>query len=270
VTLFLAAFHAKGFSLNDMILYEFPLNERIRLFIRLEQLFQQLDHHIKGVSSWDCRAAIMTLLELLSVFGRTDVRSEAMQEIDRQTAALHRMTRLHSGIDQKILGQAILDLEALNRGLYKVAGKLGQTLLEDEFLKGVIQRGALPGGSCSFDVPAYHHWLNSEPSVRRQDLMGWIEPFNHVRQAIDTLMNFIRTSANASREFTVAGFYQKSLDHTLAYQLLRVFVPKGAPYYAEISGGKHRFTIRFMVRDIGERPLQVAEDLEFRLSCCLF
>ncbi len=253
-----------------MILYEFPLNERIRLFIRLEQLFQQLDHHMKGVSAWDCRAAIVTLLELVSVFGRTDVRSEAMQEIDRQTAALQRMTRLHPGIDQKILGQAIVDLEALNRGLYTVAGKLGQSLLEDEFLKGVIQRGALPGGSCSFDIPAYHHWLACEPSVRREDLMGWIEPFSQIRQAIDTLMNFIRTSANSSRESTVAGFYQKSLDHTLPYQLLRVFVPKDAPYYAEISGGKHRFTIRFMVRDMRQRPFQVADDVEFRLSCCLF
>lgn len=35
--------------LKDYITYEFPLNERIRLFMRVEQLFQQI-HHFAGVT----------------------------------------------------------------------------------------------------------------------------------------------------------------------------------------------------------------------------
>jgi cell division protein ZapD len=51
---------------------------------------------------------------------------------------------------------------------------------------------------------------------------------------------------------------------------LRVGVPVEAPFFAEISGGKHRFTIRFMDRDINQRPVQTSENVSFYLTCCLF
>jgi len=97
--------------LRDVILYEFPLNERIRLFIRLEQLFHQLDHFMQGASVWDCRAAVAHLIELVSISTRSDLRSEAMQEIDRQTSALNRMTRLQSGVDHRMLNQPLKGLK---------------------------------------------------------------------------------------------------------------------------------------------------------------
>lgn len=256
--------------MRDVILYEFPLNERIRLFIRLEQLFQQLDHFMQGSSVWDCRAAVAHLIELVSISTRSDLRSEAMQEIDRQTSTLNRMTRLHSGIDQRMLNQAIERLETLNRDLFATPGKLGLSVMEDEFFKSVVQRAGMPGGASSFDLPSYHRWLEADSGVRHQQLLEWLQPFLPVRTSIDTLLNFIRTSAVPMKEDSVAGFYQKTLDHAMPYQLLRVGVPVVAPFFAEISGGKHRFTIRFMDRDINQRPVQTPENVPFYLTCCLF
>jgi len=256
--------------LNDLTLYEFPLNERIRLFIRLEHLFLQLDHFVQGRSIWDYRAVVTTLIDIVGVFSRNDLKSEAMQEIDRQTNVLNRMARHYEGVDQDRLARVIARLEGLSKQLYAVSGKLGLTLMENELFKGISQRSSMPGGSCSFDLPAYHHWLEGDEPSRREDLQDWIEPFLQVRSAIDILLNFIRTSATPTPERAASGFFQKTLDHTLSYQLLRVAVPRGAPYFAEISGGKHRFTIRFMVRDPVLRPIQTHEDVEFLLTCCLF
>lgn len=256
--------------MRDVILYEFPLNERIRLFVRLEQLFHQLEYFLQGGTVWDSRAAVGLLTELVSVSGRNDLRSETMQEIDRQTATLNRMTRLQNGVDHGMLNQAIELLEQLNRDLFAVPGKLGLSVMEDEFFKSILQRSGMPGGAASFDLPSYHRWLEADPIARQQKLAEWLQPFLPVKTAIDALLNFIRTSAVPLKEDSIAGFYQKTLDHSMPYQLLRVGVPVEQSCYAEISGGKHRFTIRFLERDITQRPVQTAENISFYLTCCLF
>lgn len=256
--------------MSDLIHYEFPLNERIRLFIRLEQLFEQLDHFCQGTSVWDLRAAVGVLIQLAELSNRSDLRSEAMQELDRQGSSLGRMARMQNGVDQRMLSQAIERLEGLNRNLFAEPGKPGSALLEDDFFKGLLQRASLPGGATSFDLPGYHFWLEAQGVQRSRQIEDWMRPFQPIRSAVEVVLDFIRSSANPVSEGSVAGFYQKTLDHTLPYQLIRIGIPRAVPYYAEISGGKHRFTVRFLQRGDLHRPQQISEDVNFRLTCCLF
>lgn len=256
--------------MNDLIIFEFPLNERIRLFIRIEQLFLQLDHFIRRESNWDCRVVVSTLIDIVGLFSRNDIKSETLQEIDRQVSGLNRMARQYEGIDQGKLQQVIVMLEGLSKELYGVSGKVGLSLMENELFKSIAQRSSMPGGSCSFDLPAYHHWLEGDIERRWEEINLWIQPFLKIRSAIDTLLHYIRFSAVPEREQASSGFYQKTLDHALPFQLLRVGIPTFEPYYAEISGGKHRFTIRFMLREAVLRPVQASDDIEFQLTCCMF
>ena len=141
--------------------------------------------------------------------------------------------------------------------------------MENDLFKSISQRSAIPGGTCSFDLPAFHYWRQMGDSERKEDLERWIRPFRLIRSAIDILLNFIRTCATPSEERASAGFFQKTLDHTLPYQLLRVAIRRSEPYFAEISGGKHRFTVRFMKPDAAQRPVQCAHEVRFQLTCCL-
>lgn len=56
--------------------YELPLNERIRTFMRLEQLFARIHRHAEGDDPWDSRAALTGLLEILAILTRGDVRRD--------------------------------------------------------------------------------------------------------------------------------------------------------------------------------------------------
>ncbi|MDD5216280.1 MAG: cell division protein ZapD, partial [Methylococcales bacterium] len=61
------------------------------------------------------------------------------------------------------------------------------------------------------------------------------------------------------------------LDTNLPNQLLRVSVDAEQPYFVEISGGKHRCTIRFMQPSPnGQRPIQATQDVPFTLMRCVF
>ena len=256
--------------MNNTITYEFPLNERIRVFIRLEQLFQQFIHFSAGETVAEKRAAITVLLDIMSIFRRNDLKSETLKEIDRQAAVLNKIAN-SEGVDKEKL-QSILDqLDQISNKLYAVTGKIGIHIMESDLFQSIAQRSSIPGGTCSFDLPEYHYWLEQEESILAKDLQHWSSPFIDIHVAIDFILNFIRNSRSASHEVAVAGFFQVSLDKSQPFQLIKVSLDKSVACFAEISGGKHRCTIRFMKpSDDDKCPTQCTDDIPFSLTCCLF
>ena len=238
------------------------------MFLRLEQLFQQIDHFMRGSSIWESRSVISTLLDIIAVVSRYDLKSELLKEVDRHLTVLNKMTGSQK-IDQLKLQSVLSKLAEIGDGLYSSPGKIGYSLMENELFKSISQRNAIPGGTCAFDLPVYHYWLQLELDQRRRDMDDWLSPFLPIRTAIDILLNFIRQSASPTKETGVGGFFQKTLDHSLPFQLLRVGLERSQPYFAEISGGKHRFTIRFMQSNVGEKPAQSDKNMCFQLTCCL-
>ena len=255
--------------MTERIVYEFPLSERIRVFMRLEHLFLQADHFMEGSSVSDSRAVITTLLDILAIFRRNDLKSEILKELDRHSSVLTRISQ-NKGVDLDKLQLILDELETISRELYATNGKIGVSLMDNELFKNIAQRSSIPGGTCAFDLPEYHYWLEQKDNRRYGDLESWIQPFTTTRHAIDLILRFIRQSSVPTQEVAQAGFFQLTLDRALAYQLLSISIDASQPYFAEISGGKHRFTVRFMSVLNNERPTQSNEDVDFQLTRCLF
>jgi len=255
---------------NKKITYEFPLNERIRVFIRLEQLFLQLNHFLTANTVWDKRAAISTLLEILLIFGRNDLKSEILKELERHSTTLNQISN-SKAVDTGKLEQILSELNRISKDLYTANGKIGSTAMASDLFQSISQRSSIPGGACSFDLPAFHYWLEQDESNQQKELDIWIQPFYTIRTAIDLILSFIRQSSTMIEKIAEAGFFQLSLDNTQPYQLIRIFIDSAIPCFAEISGGKHRFTVRFMTPPgDGGRPAQTTQDIPFDLTCCLF
>ncbi|MEQ1636927.1 MAG: cell division protein ZapD [Methylococcales bacterium] len=256
--------------MTTCITYEFPLNERIRVFIRIEQLFMQLQHFLQETTVSDTRAAIKTLMDLLAIFSRNDIKSEILKEIDRHAKAFGLMTNI-PGVDTEKLKAILHDLDQMGRRLYANNEKLGVSVMQSDLFQSISQRSSIPGGTCSFDLPAFHYWLEQDDSVLRNDLEQWTQPFNDINQAINMLLNFIRKSGRTTNEVAEAGFFQLALDSNQLYQLLLIKMDRSLPYFAETSGGKHRFTIRFMSPSAeNTRPSQTLVNVPFTLICCAF
>ncbi|PKM13340.1 MAG: cell division protein ZapD [Gammaproteobacteria bacterium HGW-Gammaproteobacteria-3] len=255
---------------NTPIIYEFPLNERIRIFIRLELLFKQLAHFLDGNSVSDRRAALDALLDILTIFSRNDLKSETLKELDRHAKVLTQLART-DGVDTDKVDDILADLTQTGKNLYAANGKIGVKIMESDLFQSISQRSSIPGGTCSFDLPAFHFWLEQEESVQRKALEQWTQPFADIHKAITLILGFIRQSTTPSRKLAQAGFFQMALDRSLPLQLLRISVARDIPCFAEISGGKHRFTIRFMTPSNEQsRPLQSSDDIPFDLTCCQF
>lgn len=256
--------------MNTHIFYEFPLNERVRVFMRLEHLFQQLDHFMTGSTVFDKRAAVSALLDILMIFSRNDLKSELLKELERHSTTLSQIAN-NQGVDTEKLNQILTDLKSISNKLYDTSGRIGVSVMEGDLFQSISQRNSIPGGTCSFDLPAFHYWLEQEHSIQQQDLEQWTHPLTDIRIAIKLTLNFIRESSIPTEEIAQSGFFQLALDKSQPFQLLRIAIDDSLPYFAEISGGKHRFSIRFMKPSTdNNRPSQSTEDTPFLLTRCVF
>lgn len=254
---------------NDAIIYEQPLNERIRTFLRLEFLFSQAAQHLHDGSEWGSRNTLTSLLDIMSIFGRTDLKTEVLKELERHAASLGRLAS-NPEVDGSRLQKELATLESLGRKLHKTSGPIAADLKENEFLGSIQQRIAIPGGTCDFDLPGFHFWLQQPAKQRTRDLANWLNRFEAVGQAIQAILRVVRESAGLKPLTAEAGFFQKTLDANHPCLLVRVAVDRKLPYYAEISGGRHRFTVRFMQSSIADGHVrQATEDIAFQLGCCV-
>ena len=156
-----------------MITYEYPLNERIRTLLRLESLFERANHFlVKEEDSRDHHAALLTLFEILEVATRADLKSDLLQELERQKQVLVGF-RNNPQIAENVLKQVISDIERTSAALFAMTGKIGQHLRENDWLMSIKQRTGIPGGACEFDLPSYHYWLHRQAEERTGQLAAW-------------------------------------------------------------------------------------------------
>jgi cell division protein ZapD len=255
------------FPIVQSVAYEQPLNERMRMLLRLEHLFRGLDFALEGDSEWHSRTCIAQLLDVAELMTRWDLRADLAKELERLAGALTAMED-SPAVDRERL-QALLDrMDSAIDLLHAGTVPLGQQLLECELIAGLRRRQHLALGNCDFDQPAYLHWLAMPPAARRAQLGEWTAPLEHVRTGMELVLMLVRHSVEPTPETAPTGFYQRSLDPAQPNQLLRILVPAESGLYPEISAGRHRFSVRFLRFTPRGRPPPVDEDVPFRLMCC--
>lgn len=248
--------------------FEQPLNERMRGFLRLEHLFQGVAACMARDTPLDSRQAVAGLIEIADQLGRADLKGELVKETERQITAISGL-RDSPEVNRRTLDQILMRLEPLNALLRAGAALPGARMRQCELVTQIRQRLAIPGGLCSFDLPAFHHWLHRGYRQRLAQLNDWMEDLRLIEDAVNTTLRLIRESTSPEAVTAISGFHQQSLDPTSGCQLVRVILTSDLELFPEISGGKHRFTVRFMQQpDLTQRPQQTSGEVHFGLQCC--
>ena len=252
----------------ELMKFEQPLSERMRTFLRIEFLYEQTRFHAAEPTDFGARAAVAGLLEILTILGRGDVRSDVLKELDHHAAVLGRF-RSQPRVDPARLMRLIDEIEALKGRIADAGSQLINPLKECEFLNTIRHRSGIPGGTCSFDVPDYGYWLHQPASERRRQLQTWIGKIEPLCDAVAEVLWLTREATEPTDEVAVGGFFQHNADRNEQMNLIRVLLPASAGFYPEVSAGQHRFTLRFLRwRSVDERPVQVNQDVRFLLAIC--
>ncbi|MGH8564706.1 MAG: cell division protein ZapD [Gammaproteobacteria bacterium] len=251
------------------VVYEQPLNERVRAFLRLEHLFRALWDRVEGVSESDSRASMSAIINVTDLLWRSDIKGDLIKEIKRQAATFARL-RSNPWVDSERLNGSLVRLEGVLKQIKDPSHQPGQAVRQDELVGAVRQRIAIQGGTCSFDLPAFHYWLNRAPEDRVRDLERWVVDLRAMRDGIFAVLQAVRDCSDLARLVAAGGFHQQSLDAGAPCQLIRIHLPSEALLFPEISAGRHRFTVRFLEQPkTTARPTQTARDVEFGLQYCL-
>jgi cell division protein ZapD len=249
------------------IVYEQPLNERMRTFLRLEFLYTQASYHSESDSSWSSRAAVSSLLEILAITARGDSRSDVLKELERQVNILKEF-QTKTGVDPSRLKSLVSNLLKLREDLSTAGANSMGPLRDSEFLSAIKHRSAIPGGTCDFDLPDYSFWLNRPAHVRAAEFGSWLALIRPLCDSIAELLWLTRQNARRKSEMAVGGIFQLQFDRENPCQLLRVTLPSDSKLFPEISGSQHRCTIRFLQWADTNRPVHMETDVPFLLTCC--
>jgi cell division protein ZapD len=251
---------------NKQAIYELPLNEHVRVCLRLERLFNQVRHHLIHETAWDAQAALFGILDILDVVDRPDLKGKITNALHLYATSLAKH-RYSPDVDKTKLEAVLTQLDKLIDILHHSHGKLGQSLRDNDFLQSIRQH-VMPGGICEYSVPGFSLWLQQYSAERQDDLIKWFSEFEAMREVTDTILRLTRESSKAEERVAIDGFYQETLSSNVLYQMIRITVPEKEHAYPEISVGKHRLSIHFFNLDVNNRPKQIDRDLVFKLTLC--
>ena len=248
--------------------FEQPLTERMRTFLRIELLHKQARYHCEEPTELGARAAVGSLLEILTILGRGDVRADVVKELERQGEMLVSFAR-QPGVDPARLQGLIDEVRELQDGLADCGPQFISPLKECDFLNNIKHRSSIPGGTCMFDLPDYAYWLRLPVEERAKQFQAWLEIIRPICNAVMQVLWLIREANEPEEQLAIQGMYQHNMERGVELNLVRVLLPTGGGIYPEISAGKHRFTVRFVRwRGIDQRPAQVERDVRFLLALC--
>lgn len=246
--------------------YEQPLNERMRTFMRLEFLYRQMLYNTEFEADWATRAATGSLLEIMAILTRGDVRSDVHKELDYQIENLKRYAS-QPEVDARRLDALIKNLVASRTDVDAAGPQFLQPLKDNEFLCSIKHRSSIPGGTCEFDLPEFSHWLRQPFERRQDDISDWLQAIRPVCDAVVELLWLMRESARPTEKVASNGMYHHKMQKDTSCRLLRVTLPDESPLYPEISGSQHRFTVRFLEwSTINRRAVQTGQDVRFQIS----
>ncbi len=250
-----------------MILYEHPFNERVRTYLRLEHLFQRFEELTSRNHPIDNHFALSTLFELVEAGGRTDLKSDLLKDLERHKQQFSAL-RGNPSVSEVALEQLLENIDRCYGGLNNSVGKIGQSISDNEWLSALRNRVAIPGGTCCFDLPAYHAWQQQAPEVRRADIMRWFEVFQPLKDSVNLLLSLMRDTGTTQRMVAMGGQFQQSLAQG-KFQLMRVAIDPELNVIPEISGNRLMIWVRMMRQDGDGRMQQSTDDAPFEMALCI-
>ena len=248
-------------------IYELPLNERLRTFMRIEFLFSRLKYFVSNLDgNWQTRTVIHTLLEIYSILSRTDVRREVLADLDRYIMQMQRFQSAPDA-DNNMVNNILEDLDLIKNKVMDIGTDYLLKLREDEFIASLLHRHTLPGGKAEFDMPKYKFFLESDKKYVALQINKWIDIVKPICEGIDKLMWIIRESNEPIATVAVGGQYNHQIERRTQISLVRI-ITNDSDVYPEISGGRHLIAVRFCKLDKDGSYAQFEDSVEFKISLC--
>jgi len=255
-------------NLVSPVFFEHPLNERLRVFMRLEFLYNQITYYLRSDNLFNIRTGITNLLDILSIITRTDIRVEVLKELNRKIQVMINVQHHPEEDFDRLQGQ-IANLSRLHADLLIMGPLYLQPLQNSAFLNIIRHRNTIPGGTCEFDLPSLNYWLIQPKVLREETTALWLNAIRPLHESIAELLWITREGGKETPAIAKEGIFNITFKNYVHIQMLRIAVPINIGCYPEISGSHYRSSIRFVkLSELNQEISQAKEDIAFNLILC--
>ncbi|MCK5818633.1 MAG: cell division protein ZapD [Psychromonas sp.] len=224
-----------------MILFDYPLNEKARNYLRFEFVFLEIKKYINLLSSADSTQYFKSLFDLIELTSRTDIRQDLVKDLRLQTEQLTFWLE-SEGIDKEVTLSLIDEIAILIDAVIAMP-KVSRYFKENRFISSLKQRFSIPSGTCNFDLPHYHFWLENDLRKCHQDTQLWYSQFICIDEALTLFLKLKRSQSREISQIAKNGFYQADVSNA---SFITMKIDNKLNVYPMISGHKNRYSVRFM------------------------
>jgi len=240
-----------------MINYEFPLNEKIRRFLRIEEIFSKIDYQQKNRQSFSEYGLFILLFDLMATASRSDLKVELLQTLDAAQIKLKNKRKSAKN------NELVKKLSSAKKNLEKSTIQPGFYFGNDRLIQEIKARNDGPFGIVSTDFPELRYWIEIESrDIRKKYFYEKFAPFNPINDAIKIILTIIRGEANFEKFETDEGLYQMKLNPSTKNDLITIQLSSGSKFFPHISSNKYAINMQFN----DHKNNKIDKTIKFRLA----
>ena len=248
---------------NQVSIYEEPVQEKVRKFIKIEFLFNKLFYFKHKENKHDNYIALLALCELYEILSRSDIKSELIREIENQNHYFKKIKEIPEANSEKL--SSILEKQkVLLQLIHGIESNYLEYLENDILFKTIAKNSINPLQPTSVEF-----WLSRDIVLRENQINLWTEPLLFIKKSVDFILEVIRKSGRFEDKLAEKGFFIEKLDPKKNILLIRITLTSDLYYYPQISVGKQRLNIMFMSKDDKNNLISHKEDVAFILTTCV-
>jgi cell division protein ZapD len=240
-----------------MINYEFPLNEKIRRFLRIEEIFSKIDYQQKNRQRFSEYILFELLFDLMSSASRSDLKVELLQTLN---AVQIKLKNKRGSVKNNELTKK---LYSAKKNLEKSTLQPGFYFGNDRLIQEIKARNDSPFGIVSTDFPELRYWLEIESKdIRKNYFYEKFSPFNPIKDAIKLTLTIIRDEAVFEKVETDEGLYQMKLNPLTKNDLITIQLSSGSKFFPHISSNKYAINMQFN----NHKNIKIDKTIKFKLA----
>lgn len=249
-----------------MTTLEFPLNEKMRAFLRAEELFARLLQLIDSPMPVHHHYAVEVLFDLQELFNRSDIKTDLIRDLEKQKQVLETY-RGHPHILEATLEYTLQQFQDTSQALHAM-GKPGQSLSQEDGLSALKNRIHVASCTCAFDLPAFHFWKSMPLELKQQTLREWASHYEHMAKGLQLYLDMVRQTGSTRTVVAFGGQFQQNMPTNKSFQLLKI-TPHHDQVIPEISANHLLIMIRWLACDERMRTQTLNEEISFDLTLCI-
>jgi cell division protein ZapD len=254
--------------MKKTLTYDHALNEIIRLALRLEKIFDQIDT-IDQSSQHGIMIIIDSILDVARILDRPDLKSKFIQLLSQLYYYLKNNTVeiCANDLDKELIMNHLNRLISLFQTQH---GYLTYKLHQDHLFAMLWKHAHLPGGPCQTTIPLFNLWSFRPQKEKIVTINNWLKSLQPIKQTVELLLFLSRKIASPKLYTATDSFFQLNLDPKMFKLLVQIKI-EGSDIYPKISIGQHRLSIHFYTyikKDyMFVEEVNKSESIVFKLLC---